>query len=124
MWLILYIASDPRTHTGAFFGNSIADWLGTLAFVVLTKYFCEVGSKESHKPRQRHWHNRLRRMFSEHSLSFAIVATGAIWLVLFARTDPDSKAGQVYGNILSEWGQLLALIIMTKYFRETGSKEN
>ena len=61
---------------------------------------------------------------SKHSLSLVILATGIVWVVLFARTDPNGKAGQVYGNIVSEWGQLLALILMTKYFRETGSKEN
>jgi len=124
MWLLLYRASDPQTHVGAFFGNSIADWLGTLAFVVLTKYFCEIGSKESHAPRPAPWHSRLRRAMSRHSLSLVIIATGVVWVVLFARTDPNGKTGQVYGNIVSEWGQLLALIIMTKYFREAGSKEN
>ncbi len=123
-WLLLYRVSDPQTHIGAFFGTSIADWLGTLAFVVLTKYFCEVGSKESRAPRPRPLHSRLRRAMSRHSLSLVIIATGVVWVVLFARTDPNGKAGQVYGNIVSEWGQLLALIIMRKYFRETGSKEN
>lgn len=123
LWLVLYGFADPQTHLGAFFGNSIADWLGTLAFVVLTKYFCEIGSKESRPPHPR-WHNRLLRALSEHSLTLVIVATGSVWLVLFARADPNGKVGQVYGNIVSEWGQLLALILMTKYFRETGSKES
>jgi hypothetical protein len=123
LWLVLYLAADPQTHIGAFFGNSIADWLGTLAFVVLTKYFCEIGSKESRRPHPR-WHSRLLRALSNHSLTLVVIATGAMWAVLFARADPNGKAGQVYGNIVSEWGQLLALIIMTKYFRERGSKEN
>lgn len=123
LWLVLYWSADPQTHIGAFFGNSIADWLGTLAFVVLTKYFCEVGSKESRQPHPR-GRSRLFRLLAAHSLTLVIVATGAIWVWLFARADPNGKAGQVYGNIVSEWGQLLALIIMTKYFRETGSKEN
>ncbi|HWF86595.1 MAG TPA: hypothetical protein VG222_17170 [Vicinamibacterales bacterium] len=123
LWLLLYRFADPQTHLGAFFGNSIADWLGTLAFVVLTKYFCEIGSKESHPPHP-HWHNRLLRTLSTHSLSLVIVATGAVWVALFAHADPNGKVGQVYGNIVSEWGQLLALILMTKYFREKGSKES
>lgn len=122
-WLILYRSADPQTHVGAFFGNSIADWLGTLAFVVLTKYFCETGSKESRAPHP-HWRSRVLRVLSRHSLTLVVLATGVVWVVLFARTDPNGKAGQVYGNIVSEWGQLLALIIMTKYFREAGSKEN
>ena len=45
LWVVLYLNADPQTHIGAFFGNSIADWLGTLAFIVSTKYFWEIGSK-------------------------------------------------------------------------------
>jgi hypothetical protein len=33
------------------------------------------------------------------------------------------QAGQVIGNILSEWTQILGLVVITKYFREIGSKE-
>ncbi len=39
LWLTLYSRSDPQTHLGAFFGNSIADWLGTLTLVLITKVF-------------------------------------------------------------------------------------
>ena len=122
LWVVLYLNADPQTHVGAFFGNSIADWLGTLAFIVSTKYFCEVGSKESRAPRARR--GRLLGFFSQHSLTLVIIATGIVWTIVYARTDANSKAGQVLGNIVSEWGQLLALIIMTKYFREVGSKES
>jgi hypothetical protein len=31
--------------------------------------------------------------------------------------------GQVIGNIVSGWTQLLGLVIITKYTREIGSKE-
>jgi len=123
LWLMLYSASDPQTHLGSLFGNSIADWLGMLAFVVATKYFSEVGSKESREPRP-HWHNRLWDSISRHSLSLVIIGTGVVWAMVYARSDPDGRAGQVYGNIVSEWGQLLALVLMTKYFREEGSKES
>jgi len=123
VWLVLYLRVDERTHIGAFFGNSIADWLGTLAFIVSTKYFSEVGSKESRAPRRRR-HSPLLGFFSQHSLTLFIIATGIVWAVVYARSDAESKAGQVLGNIVSEWGQLLALIIMTKYFREVGSKES
>ncbi len=123
LWVVLYLSADPQTHVGAFFGNSIADWLGTLAFIIATKYFCEVGSKESRAPRTRRG-NPLLGFFSQHSLTLFIIATGVVWAIVYARSDADSKAGQVLGNIVSEWGQLLALIIMTKYFREVGSKES
>jgi hypothetical protein len=35
----------------------------------------------------------------------------------------DSKAGQVLGNIVSDWTQVLGLVVLTKYAREIGSKE-
>ena len=123
LWVVLYRSTDPRTHIGAFFGNSIADWLGTLAFIVATKYFSEVGSKESRAPRARR-NSPLLGVLSRHSLTLVIIATGIVWTIVYARSDADSKVGQVLGNIVSEWGQLLALIIMTKYFREVGSKES
>jgi hypothetical protein len=122
-WVLMYQTADYRTHIGSFYGNSIADWLGMLAFIILTKYCSEVGSAESLRPRT-HPHQRLLRFVSRHSLTLVIIATGAGWVLIFARTDPESKAGQVYGNIVSEWGQLLMLIIMTKYFREEGSRES
>jgi hypothetical protein len=124
LWLALYRNADQSTHVGAFFGNSIADWLGTLAFVVLTKYCFEIGSSESNTPPPDALHGRVLRFLSQHSLTLAVIVSGAGWVWLFARTDADSKSGQVYGNIVSEWGQLLALIVMTKYFRETGSKDD
>ena len=123
LWVVLYLNADPQTHIGAFFGNSIADWLGTLAFIVSTKYFWEIGSKESRAPRAAR-DRPLLGFFSQHSLTLFIIATGIVWAIVYARSDADSKAGQVLGNIVSEWGQLLALIIMTKYFREVGSKES
>ena len=94
-----------------------------LTFIVATKYFVEVGSKES-RTAHTHQHQRLLRFCSLHSLTLVVIVTGIGWVLIFARSDPNSKAGQVYGNIVSEWGQLLMLIIMTKYLREQGSKES
>ena len=35
--LVINVRADPlNTHMGAFFGNAIADWMGTLVFVVAT----------------------------------------------------------------------------------------
>ena len=36
--------------------------------------------------------------------------------------DPSSKRGQVVGNIVSEWTQILGFILMTKRLIEVGSK--
>jgi len=120
--LLLYARSDPTTHLGAFYGNAIADWLGVLVFVVATKYFVEVGSGESRRPSPR-LHVRVWRLLSEHSLTLVLAITGIGWVALYARQDVGSKYGQVLGNVVSDWTQVLGLVIMTKYARERGSKE-
>jgi hypothetical protein len=120
--LTMYVRSSPSTHVGAFYGNAIADWLGMLVFIVATKYFFESGSGESRRPHPR-MHMRAVRFFVRHSLTIVLLATGAAWTVVYARSDVDSKSGQVIGNIVSEWTQLLGLVVITKYMRETGSKE-
>jgi hypothetical protein len=118
----LYVRSVPSTHLGAFWGNALADWLGTLLFVVATKYLYELGSAESRPPHPR-TRSRLMRFLIDHSLTIFLAPTAMAWLVLFAWLKADSQAGQVIGNIASEWIQVLGLVIMTKYLREIGSKE-
>lgn len=122
-WIILYASSNPETHWGAFFGNAIADWTGLVVTVLATKFMYEVGSAESRKPPHRYL-RPLREFLEEHSLSIFLVMTGAAWVALFARSDPDSKWGQVVGNIVSEWTQIFGLLIMTKRLVETHSKES
>ena len=119
--LLLYRRADPDTHIGAFFGNAIADWLGMLVFVVATKYFFEVGSKESRQP-PAHLHVHVARFLVKHSLTLVLVVTGLGWVAVFARSGVDSKWGAVTGNIVSEWTQILGLVLITKYAKEIGSK--
>ena len=114
LWFVLYTRSDPSTHLGAFFGNAIADWLGSFMIVVATKYFYESRSAESRRPHPR-TRGPATRFLIDHSLTIVLVATGIAWAVLDARLDPQGKAGQVIGNIVSEWGQLFGLVIITKY---------
>jgi hypothetical protein len=38
--------------------------------------------------------------------------------------NPDAKWGQVVGNIVSEWTQILGLVVLTKKLIERGSKES
>jgi len=123
LWIVLYARSDPHTHLGAFYGNAIADWLGVFVFVVATKYFFEIGSGESRKPPRRHLHARVLSFVIAHSLTIVLALTGVVWAIVFARSQVDSKDGQVIGNILSDWTQLLGLVVLTKYVKETGSKE-
>jgi hypothetical protein len=120
---VLYVISDPSTHLGAFYGNALADWLGTFAFVVATKYFFEIGSMESRRPPRR-FRQRLARFLVAHSLTLVFLVTGAAWVVVYAHSEVDGKAGQVIGNIVSEWTQILGLVLITKYAREAGSKED
>ena len=123
LWLVLYVRGDPSSHIGAFYGNALADWLGSLMIVIATKYFYELGSAESRKPRPGA-RNRLTRFAVDHSLTIVLVVTGVAWGFLYWVLDPLGKAGQVVGNIVSEWTQLFGLVIMTKYFHEIGSKES
>jgi hypothetical protein len=122
LWIVLYKYADPQTHIGAFYGNAIADWTGTLAIVLLTKFFFEQGSKESRAPRPR-GRSKIIHFLQCHSLTIVLVISGLVWIVAFARMDPNSKAGQVVGNIVSEWTQVLGLVVITKYAGEVGSKE-
>lgn len=122
-WIVLYFISDPSTHIGSFFGNAIADWSGVLVTVLATKYLYERGSAESKQPRgilPRRWEELLR----DHSLTIFLVVTGAVWIAAFIHMDAQSKWGQVVGNIVSEWTQVLGLVLMTKRLIESGSKES
>jgi hypothetical protein len=126
-WVFLYVYADPKTHRGSFFGNAIADWTGVVVTVIATKYFYEVGSAESRQPRRR-LRSRLRSRLLEtarnHSLTIFLGLTGVGWLLLYMKMDSEGKWGQVIGNILSEWTQLLGLVLMTKKLIEDKSKES
>ena len=112
--IALYAGSDETTHRGTFFGNAIADWLGVLVFVVATKYFAETGSGESRPPSPR-VHQRVGRFLLVHSLTIVLAITGTAGAVLYARSKVDSKVGEVVGNIVSDWFQVLGLVVLTKY---------
>jgi hypothetical protein len=122
-WIILYTRSNPSTHWGAFFGNAIADWTGLVVMVIATKFMYETGSAESRQP-PRHWLHSAWQKLLDHSLTIFLLITGAAWIALFAMSDPGSKWGQVVGNIVSEWTQILGLLILTKKLVEAGSKES
>ena len=113
LWCVLYARGDPKTHLGSFFGNAIADWTGVVATVLATKYFYELGSAESRQP-QGQLPSRALEWLRDHSLTIFFVVTGIPLGILYWRVDPDAKWGQVAGNILSEWTQLLGLILLTK----------
>jgi len=121
-WIILYTFSDEKRHIGSFFGNAIADWTGVVVMVLATKYFYEKGSKESKNPGGKP--GRLSEILREHSLTIFLVVTGLGWVLLYGHADSESKWGQVAGNIVSEWTQILGTVLLTKRLVEVGSKES
>jgi hypothetical protein len=119
--IVLYRRSNPDTHMGAFFGNAIADWTGVLITVVMTKHFYEKGSAESKQPKGK-VRSAAGEWLREHSLTLFLLVTGIAWVVAFKAMEPNSKWGQVVGNLVSEWTQILGLVLMTKRLMEVGSK--
>jgi len=123
IWIIAYRLSDPGTHLGAFFGNAIADWSGSVVIILGTKFLYEIGSAES-RPLKNPRANRWLEFLYEHSLLIFLAVTGIGWLVLYLRLNPGDKWGQVVGNIVSEWLQMAGLVFLTKRLIERGSKES
>jgi hypothetical protein len=121
--IVFYSRSDPSTHLGSFFGNAIADWTGVVVTILMTKHLYEKGSSES-KRLKGMLPSRVLEILREHSLSIFLLITGVAWVVAFWAMDPDSKWGQVVGNIVSEWTQIFGLVLLTKRLIEAGSKES
>jgi hypothetical protein len=122
LWLCGYLLLDPGSRLSAFCGNAIADWSGSLMIILGTKFFYEIGSRESRPFRATDTVGRWRLFMWEHSLLIFIGLTGIVWALLFWRMNPESKWGQVVGNLLSEWGQMAGLVFLTKRLVEIGSK--
>jgi len=123
LWIVLYTFSSPSTHIGSFFGNAIADWSGVVLMVIATKYLYEKGSSESKRAPKLALTPILQEL-RNHSLSIFLVITGIAWVLLYAAIDSESKWGQVVGNIVSEWVQMVGLVILTKRLIERHSKES
>ena len=123
LWTVLYSLSNPKTHWGSFFGNAIADWSGVVVTVLATKYLYERGSADSREP-PRDIQGSIWETARDHSLTIFLLVTGMGWVWVYLHVDPESKWGQVVGNVLSEWTQILALVILTKRLIETHSKES
>jgi len=120
--IVAYSRSNPETHLGSFFGNAIADWTGVLVTVIMTKHLYEKGSAESKQPKGK-WKSPTLEFLREHSLTVFLVVTWLGWVYIFRRMDTNSRWGQVVGNLVSEWTQILGLVWMTKILMEVGSKE-
>ncbi len=120
LWIVLYFPANPDTHWGSFFGNAIADWSGVVATVICTRILYERGNPDC-KPRQIHERNPVLHWIKTHSLTVFFGITLLIWIYAFARMSATSKWGQVVGNVVSEWTQILGTIWLTKSFIEGSS---
>ena len=123
LWIVLYSVSDDHQHWGSFFGNAIADWTGVVVTVIATEYLYELGSSQSRKPP----HEALKPVWLfllDHSLTIFLVITGMVWVGVYSHMDSESKWGQVVGNIVSEWTQILGMVVLTKKLMEVRSKES
>jgi hypothetical protein len=124
VWIFLYARATRSTHLGSFFGNAVADWTGLVVTVITTKYFYEIGSAESRQPRGANIGSHLRHIIRNHSLTIFLVVTGIGWVALYIHMNSEAKWGQVVGNIVSEWTQLLGMVLLTKRLIEEKSKES
>jgi hypothetical protein len=123
LWIILYSISSPETHIGSFFGNAIADWTGVVVTILATKHMYEKGSAESRRPPKTFLGPIVDRL-RDHSLTIFLLITGVGWVLLYASVSSESKWGEVVGNIVSEWTQLLGVVLLTKKLMEAHSKES
>lgn len=124
VWITLYRFSNEQGHWGSFFGNAVADWSGVLVTVLATKHLYEQGSAKSKPEPGPRFPSRALELLRRHSLTIFLLATGAGWVLLFAHSNPQGKWGQVVGNIVSEWTQIIGLVLMTKKLMEEGSAES
>jgi hypothetical protein len=91
--------------------------------VMATKYFYEKGSKESKTPPK--WlFSPMKQSIENHSLTIFLSLTGIVWIIFYAFIDSELKWGQVVGNIVSEWVQMLGFVLLTKKLIERHSKED
>src|SRR5271168_1799400 len=108
--IALYSRSNPTTHWGSFFGNAIADWTGVFVTVVMTKHLYEKGSTQSKQPKGK-VQSAATEFLREHSLTIFLLVTGIAWVIAFSAMNPTGRWGQVVGNIVSEWTQILGLVL-------------
>jgi len=121
--VLLYRGADEKTHIGSFFGNAIADWTGFLVVVLGTKHMYEKGSAESRQPPHPLF-RVIPEAIRDHSLTIFLVATGMVWVLVYLKLDSEAKWGEVVGNIVSEWTQILGTVLLTKKLTEAKSKES
>src|SRR5271154_1550499 len=122
-WIVFYLPSNPDTHWGSFFGKAIADWSGVVASIICTRILYERGAPGS-RHRKAKDANLIIRWVKNHTLTVFFGVTLILWIILFAEMSATSKWGQVVGNVVSEWTQILGMIWLTKMFYEEQVKKH
>jgi hypothetical protein len=93
VWIVGYRMLDPKTHLGAFFGNAIADWSGSVVIILGTKFLYEIGSAESRSVKGKRAFRVAR--FSASAFAFDIHRNHRDWLGSFVCAD---ECGQQMGS--------------------------
>jgi hypothetical protein len=57
-------------------------------------------------------------------LTIFLILTGLAWVALYLHMNSESKWGEVVGNIVSEWTQILGMVVLTKRLIERHSKQS
>ena len=65
-----------------------------------------------------------RSFAQQHSLSLVSGIILLLWIVLYARSSPNTHWGSFFGNAIADWTGLLVTVLATKFFFEVGSAES
>lgn len=122
LWLSLYSQANPATHWGSFFGNASADWTGVVLTLLATKYLYERAPRKKPAP-SANTSEHIQHFIADHKLTLFLLLTGVAWITLYASLDSESKYGQLVGNIVSEWTQILGFVLLTKRFMERSARK-
>src|SRR3954462_4726936 len=59
-----------------------------------------------------------------HSLSIVVVAVLVLWIVLYARSDPQTHLGAFFGNAIADWTGVVVTVLGTKFLFERASAKS
>ena len=65
-----------------------------------------------------------RSFLRNHGLGIVMGAITLLWLALYVRTDPNTRAGAFFGNATADWLGSLMIVVATKYCYEINSAES
>ncbi|HTR43652.1 MAG TPA: hypothetical protein VMH87_18730 [Pseudomonadales bacterium] len=65
-----------------------------------------------------------RSFVRRHSLSIAAFSFLALWIILYACSNPQTHLGSFFGNAIADWSGSVVIILGTKYLVEFHSAES